>query len=200
MRPAPQGVEREKGWPWGRGNGRSPPPGAVWASERRSPGVEDRLDWSGREDLNLRPPQPHCGALPGCATPRRIPTVPYRQTRVKPRRQQRRAYSGLSGSPLLLALTADQRPEDGDHDGTEERRDDAHILDGEVERQLDVGLEEPGAEDRHQHRRQHTADFLPGQPLGNTLVGDRDDHDDDQPDQGDLVAASWKPSDAHGQP
>src|SRR6266550_2079613 len=25
---------------------------------------------SGREDLNLRPPQPHCGALPGCATPR----------------------------------------------------------------------------------------------------------------------------------
>ena len=28
--------------------------------------------WSGREDSNLRPPQPHCGALPGCATPRKI--------------------------------------------------------------------------------------------------------------------------------
>src|SRR5437763_12277550 len=27
-------------------------------------------DWSGREDLNLRPPAPHAGALPGCATPR----------------------------------------------------------------------------------------------------------------------------------
>ncbi len=26
--------------------------------------------WSGREDLNLRPLQPHCSALPGCATPR----------------------------------------------------------------------------------------------------------------------------------
>ena len=26
--------------------------------------------WSGREDLNLRPPHPQCGALPGCATPR----------------------------------------------------------------------------------------------------------------------------------
>ncbi len=26
--------------------------------------------WSGREDLNLRPPEPHSGALPGCATPR----------------------------------------------------------------------------------------------------------------------------------
>ncbi len=24
--------------------------------------------WSEREDSNLRPPQPHCGALPGCAT------------------------------------------------------------------------------------------------------------------------------------
>jgi hypothetical protein len=27
-------------------------------------------DWSGREDLNLRPPAPQAGALPGCATPR----------------------------------------------------------------------------------------------------------------------------------
>ena len=26
--------------------------------------------WSGREDLNLRPPAPKAGALPGCATPR----------------------------------------------------------------------------------------------------------------------------------
>jgi hypothetical protein len=26
--------------------------------------------WSGREDLNLRPPPPQGGALPGCATPR----------------------------------------------------------------------------------------------------------------------------------
>ena len=26
---------------------------------------------SGRQDLNLRPPEPHSGALPGCATPRR---------------------------------------------------------------------------------------------------------------------------------
>ena len=26
--------------------------------------------WSGREDLNLRPPAPKAGALPSCATPR----------------------------------------------------------------------------------------------------------------------------------
>ena len=29
-----------------------------------------RCNWSGREDLNLRPPAPKAGALPGCATPR----------------------------------------------------------------------------------------------------------------------------------
>src|SRR5436853_2878303 len=28
--------------------------------------------WSGREDLNLRPPAPKAGALPGCATPRTL--------------------------------------------------------------------------------------------------------------------------------
>ncbi|GAI77071.1 unnamed protein product, partial [marine sediment metagenome] len=31
-----------------------------------------RSNWSGREDLNLRPPEPHSGALPNCATPRHI--------------------------------------------------------------------------------------------------------------------------------
>ena len=30
------------------------------------------VGWSGREDLNLRPPAPKAGALPGCATPRRL--------------------------------------------------------------------------------------------------------------------------------
>ena len=29
------------------------------------------VEWSGRQDLNLRPPHPQCGALPDCATPRR---------------------------------------------------------------------------------------------------------------------------------
>ena len=28
------------------------------------------MNWSGRLDLNQRPPEPHSGALPGCATPR----------------------------------------------------------------------------------------------------------------------------------
>src|SRR5438477_4657888 len=31
--------------------------------------------WSGREELNLRPPAPHAGALPGCATPRHEPQI-----------------------------------------------------------------------------------------------------------------------------
>ena len=29
-----------------------------------------RREWSGRSDSNARPPEPHSGALPGCATPR----------------------------------------------------------------------------------------------------------------------------------
>src|SRR3954464_10358295 len=33
--------------------------------------LEKTENWSGREDLNLRPPAPKAGALPGCATPRR---------------------------------------------------------------------------------------------------------------------------------
>ena len=41
--------------------------------------------WSGREDSNLRPPEPHSGALPSCATPRKQPNqgamIPQPQTK-----------------------------------------------------------------------------------------------------------------------
>src|SRR6185436_5433402 len=33
-------------------------------------GGNERFEWSGRQDLNLRPPPLQGGALPGCATPR----------------------------------------------------------------------------------------------------------------------------------
>ena len=36
------------------------------------------IRWSGREDSNLRPLQPHCSALPDCATPRRFNQIVYR--------------------------------------------------------------------------------------------------------------------------
>src|SRR6266700_6390664 len=44
-------------------------------SARRSsslapPNAGQMLAWSGRPDLNRRPPAPKAGALPGCATPR----------------------------------------------------------------------------------------------------------------------------------
>jgi hypothetical protein len=38
--------------------------------------------WSGRPDLNRRPPVPQTGALPDCATPRRAPQSSTRQTLV----------------------------------------------------------------------------------------------------------------------
>ena len=40
------------------------------ADQRRPRLLSSGGFWSGREDLNLRPPEPHSGALPGCATPR----------------------------------------------------------------------------------------------------------------------------------
>ena len=30
------------------------------------------IQWSGREDLNLRPSEPHSDTLPSCATPRHM--------------------------------------------------------------------------------------------------------------------------------
>ena len=33
--------------------------------------------WSGRLDLNQRPPAPHAGALPSCATPRHVDMVTH---------------------------------------------------------------------------------------------------------------------------
>ena len=41
--------------------------------------------WSGREDLNLRPPAPEAGTLPDCATPRIGRQILAWVYRVKPR-------------------------------------------------------------------------------------------------------------------
>ena len=42
-------------------------------SELMNARVTNCKDWSGRGDLNSRPPAPKAGALPGCATPRQEP-------------------------------------------------------------------------------------------------------------------------------
>src|SRR3972149_12118911 len=39
---------------------------------------ENRI-WSGRSDSNRRPPEPHSGALPDCATPRPVPMLAQRR-------------------------------------------------------------------------------------------------------------------------
>ncbi len=39
-------------------------------NKKGSPWLPFFIKWSGRKDLNLRPLQPHCSALPDCATPR----------------------------------------------------------------------------------------------------------------------------------
>src|SRR5207249_281313 len=58
--------------------------------------------WSGREDLNLRPPGPQPGALPDCATPRRTATI------AQPARQDKCA-AGRGASPARRAPLDDER-------------------------------------------------------------------------------------------
>src|SRR5690348_16345528 len=140
------------------------------------PRKEDRLDWSGREDLNLRPPQPHCGALPGCATPRRMLTIAYSH-------RQRQAANGTGvamGYALLAALElrADEIVEDGDHDGAEQRRHNRHTLDEDVERQGHVRLEEQRAEDSDDGGGEEATDLLRSQALGDG-IGGHGDHQHD---------------------
>ena len=52
--------------------------GWSWAYEKSRKSCDKRLifsrNWSGREDLNLRPLEPHSSALPDCATPRHKPS------------------------------------------------------------------------------------------------------------------------------
>ena len=43
---------------------------AMTRQQKRLRKSTQQLEWSGREDLNLRLPAPKAGALPGCATPR----------------------------------------------------------------------------------------------------------------------------------
>src|SRR5665811_1350613 len=57
-------------------------------------------EWSGRSDSNARPPEPHSGALPGCATPRGR-RVYHRSRRGPP---SRRPVPSAPPSPRRAAL------------------------------------------------------------------------------------------------
>src|SRR3989304_5525224 len=84
------------------------------ARRRRRPAVAVRVRevWSGWPDLNRRPPAPKAGALPGCATPRRTPTIshPPRSRRAAgppppPAEEPARGAPpppAVAGAPLLL--------------------------------------------------------------------------------------------------
>ena len=53
-------------------------PDVRWKNEGRSQNAAD--EWSGRLDLNQRPPAPEAGALPGYATPRHYTGKYWRTT------------------------------------------------------------------------------------------------------------------------
>src|SRR6266851_2184706 len=81
-----------------------------WANTPRVFGKRTRKSskWSGREDLNLRPPAPHAGALPGCATPRQARDC----TRVDISRRARRGVEacGFPGSFAVFGQARVTRP------------------------------------------------------------------------------------------
>src|SRR5215467_14470285 len=52
------------------------------------------IRWSGRRDSNSRPPAPHAGTLPGCATPRDVEVY---------QRAEPDAFSAASNSMTLLS-------------------------------------------------------------------------------------------------
>jgi hypothetical protein len=74
--PQPDRAVAVGGWPGLVLDGRSAERNVDGTQDATEPGTtEGRFAsarrWSGREDSNLRPPEPHSGALPDCATPRR---------------------------------------------------------------------------------------------------------------------------------
>ncbi len=89
-------------------------PRALGAAKRRTPMMNVRLPhvlmpwrWSGRQDLNLRPPVPHTGALPGCATPRpgnqhSIITRPHWATRKTQRTRTRSTWVAEDALAIIL--------------------------------------------------------------------------------------------------
>src|SRR5215471_11178742 len=67
-----------------------------------------KLRWSGREDLNLRPPAPKAGALPGCATPRRHHRVESLESTISLDEESTGGGEGLSAvTHALLLLVGD---------------------------------------------------------------------------------------------
>ncbi len=71
-------------------------------SARRGSSCRQGRDWSGREDLNLRPPAPKAGALPGCATPRPAhgnPSNPRVAEQPTDRQGDSEAVRGVNASP-----------------------------------------------------------------------------------------------------
>ena len=60
--------------------------------------------WSGREDLNLRPPRPERGALPDCATPRCLVFSEVRPTYLAPFMLKSKKFCHVCKAEALVKL------------------------------------------------------------------------------------------------
>src|SRR5438132_1874126 len=115
---------------WGMGNGEWGMGNGEWGMKEREmtpkfiphpSALIPHVNWSGREDLNLRPPAPKAGALPGCATPRRpaacrVRSAPTILLAEKPagclERQAAVAHAGLLPVRELGERSAERRIEE----------------------------------------------------------------------------------------
>ncbi len=64
-------------------------------------------NWSGREDLNLRPPAPEAGALPDCATPRYLVFSEVRRTYLASLQRKSKDFCGCCGGILFVFIFAE---------------------------------------------------------------------------------------------
>src|SRR5262245_52687892 len=97
------------------------------------------------------------------------------------------------------ALAPDQDVEDSDDNGAQQRCENAHILQREVEWELDVRLEERCADNRDHRRSKELADLLAGQILSDEVGGDGNNEDDQQPNERELVSTGRLAEDADDQ-
>ena len=133
--------------------------------------------WSGREDLNFRPPAPEAGALPSCATPRFMCVRPSCRRLVLQRKSGREDLNLRLLAPHASALPGCATP-----------RSDAMALSQQCDHFMDVLLQQRNrclrvrrqrrvsrrtkGILRHLPARQSASGFVPRSALGRmTLVG-----------------------------
>src|SRR3990172_5887481 len=112
------------------------------------------MSWSGGEDLNLRPPAPKAGALPGCATPRKfMPEYILRHPALQHLPGERQGLAAMAHPVLERGIELGERPAQGgieeDRVVAEAARPAGRVGDDALRHALDDLLAAVGSGERH---------------------------------------------------